>query len=55
MGSRANGQERILEDLFGARKGDLLEHGGKIHGREELHGVITGNSLYTLRLGGGQG
>ena len=35
----------------------LLNHGDRTHRQEELHwgSVMTGNSLYTLRLGVGQG
>ena len=37
MGSRADGQERILEDIFGAKMVILLNHGDRTHGQEELH------------------
>ena len=52
IGSRADGQERILEDIFGA-KGDFIKAQGQDLWTEELHGVMMGSSLYTLRLGGG--
>ena len=51
--SGADGQERIL-DVFGA-KGDFIKARGQDPWAEELHGVMMGNSLHTLRLGGGQG
>ena len=47
MGFRADGQERILEDVFGA-KVILLKHGDRTHGQKELH---WGNWLYTMELG----
>ena len=37
MGSGAGDQERILEDVFGAKKEViLLKHGDRTHGQEEL-------------------
>ena len=55
VGSGADGQERIPEDVFGAKKLILLKHGDRTKGQEELHGILMGNSLHALRLGGGQG
>ena len=37
------------------QKGDFIKHGDKTDGQEEPHGVVMGNPLYILRLGGGQG
>ena len=36
VGSRADDQERILEDVFGAKMVILLKHGDRSHGQEEL-------------------
>ena len=33
----ADGQERILEDIFGAKKGILLNHGDRTRGQKELY------------------
>ena len=37
MGLGADGQERILEDVFVAKKVTLLKHRDRTHGQEELH------------------
>ena len=37
MGSGADGQERVLEDVFSAKKAILLKHGDMTCGQEELH------------------
>ena len=55
VGSGANDQERILEDVFGAKKVILLKHGDRTGGEEELSlGIMRRDWFYTMELGGGK-
>ena len=51
--SRADDQERILETSV-VQKVGFIKAWGQDPWAEELREVMTGNSLHTLGLGGGQ-
>ena len=55
VGSGADGQERILEDFFGAKKVILLKHGDRTHGQEELHSGPDGYLIIYPLVGRGSG
>ena len=51
MGFRADGQEGILEDIFGAKKVILLKDRDRTHGQKSCTGVAKSDWLYTIGLG----
>ena len=54
MGSGADGQERILDDFFGAKEVILGRHGATTRGQEELPRDHEERQILYHRLGGGK-